>query len=263
MSAESLSPLLIRTLSQTKAQVPAASYYRSKLFISGFSNNDLVAAASPIFSLLDRISVSATLPPIDELRKNIEHELLAFDSRLHRQLEDGSSNKVARFMLCATIDELVGKNYLRLRIHEANFKAFSTSNTAHKSPQDVFFELLSAIQEQPQLHLDALEFAYFCLISGIEGPYHNDPTGRQKLDTLLEELHQGILQHRVYRPSAEQKSPDIKLAKSQPIIQKKTLLWLGGLFLIGSIAWTHYHSLDAKVQQLRISSPLNTDLQHS
>ena len=263
MSAESLSPLLIRTLSQTSSQPPALSYYRSKLFISSFANNALVAAAGPIFSLLDRLSVSATLPDIKELRRNIEHELLAFDSRVHSQAEDTNTDKLARFMLCATIDELVGKNYLRLNIKDASFNAFSTSNTAEKTPQDVFFELLNVMQQQPQLYLDALEFAYFCLLSGIEGPYHSDPTGRQKLDCLLEELHQCVLQYRIYRPTTATAANNIAPITVRPILHKKYLAWLGGLLLIGSIAWAHYHALDTKVQDLRLTPTFNTELQAS
>jgi len=263
MSAESLSPLLIRTLSQTNAHLPAVSYYRSKLFISAFGNNAIVAAASPIFSLLDRLSVSATLPAIKELRQNLEHELLAFDSRVHCQTEDTNINKLARFMLCATIDELVGKNYLRLNVEEATFSAFSTSNTANKTPQDVFFELLTVLQQQPERYLDALEFAYFCLISGLEGSYHKDPTGRQKLDTLLEELYQCVLQHRIYRPAPEQSHVSIKKPSTRPIFHKKNIAWLAGLLLIGGIAWAHYAALDGKVQGMRLTPNLNLELQHS
>ena len=61
-------------------------YYRSKLFISMSSSNPLISAANPLFSLLERLGLSSTLPPIETIRKNIEHELLAFQSLLGQTL---------------------------------------------------------------------------------------------------------------------------------------------------------------------------------
>jgi len=260
MTVEPLSPLLIRTLSQTESFTPALSYYRSRLFIVPFGNNPLVAAASPVFSLLDRLSISSTLPPVEQLRKNIEHELRAFDSRLQNCSEQIEINRLARFMLCATIDELVGKNYLRLQKEDIHFKAFSNSNNDEKTPQDLFFELLSVIKKQPQLYLDILEFAYFCLIAGIEGPYHNKPTGRQQLDGLLEELYHTILQHRPHRPSHENTQPLITKTAKKNLFHKKNIGWAGLFLLISIAAWTHYHALDNKIKQIHLHPLTNLGL---
>ena len=70
-------------------QAPAG-YFRSKLFSSNAASNPLVAAASPVLSLLERLCISQTLPSIESMRENIEHELFAFHSRLlHQQFSRG------------------------------------------------------------------------------------------------------------------------------------------------------------------------------
>jgi hypothetical protein len=58
-------------------QTPAG-YFRSKLFSSNAASNPLVAAASPILSLLERLCISQTLRAIETMRENLEHELFAF-----------------------------------------------------------------------------------------------------------------------------------------------------------------------------------------
>ena len=65
-------------------QTPAG-YFRSKLFSSNAASNPLVAAASPILSLLERLCISQTLPAIETMRENLEHELFAFHNRLSQQ----------------------------------------------------------------------------------------------------------------------------------------------------------------------------------
>ena len=55
-----------------------------------------------------------TLPPIHLLRENIEHELHAFHSRMSCQNYASELITIPHYLLSATIDELLGKNYLRL-----------------------------------------------------------------------------------------------------------------------------------------------------
>src|SRR5690242_10132506 len=57
-------------------------YYRSKLLVIPCKTNPLLAAGGPLFSLLDRLCIANTLPPLQQMRENIEHELKAFISHI-------------------------------------------------------------------------------------------------------------------------------------------------------------------------------------
>ncbi|WP_133127916.1 type IVB secretion system protein IcmH/DotU [Legionella nagasakiensis] len=200
MIAEPYSASLISRLPTPEKQRTPQAYYRSKLFIATSATNPLVAAASPLLSLMERLCISPTLPPIHQIRDSIAHELHAFQSRLMGQEYAEELVVVAQYLLSATIDELLGKNYMRLYGQPAEFKAFTPSSHDEVGPQHRFFDIVHHIKERATQYLDLLELAYYCLIAGFEGEQHLRTNGRQMLDNLIEELYQLIQQHRVNKP---------------------------------------------------------------
>lgn len=201
MSAEPYSASLVSRFAIPGNLPVPKGYYRSKLFINSSTTNPLVAAAGPLLSLLERLCVSPTLPPISSIRDNIEHELHAFHSRLAGQGYADEFVVIACYLLSATIDELLGKNYIRLHGQPAEFKAFTPlSHNDDVGPQRRFFDIINHIKERINQYLDLLELAYYCLIAGFEGEQHLRPDGRQTLDNLIEELYQLIQQNRANKP---------------------------------------------------------------
>lgn len=237
MTAERFSAPLVNRLSLPSAQKMPQGYYRSKLFIAPFSTNPLVAAAGPLLSLLERLYVSPSLPPINSIRENIEHELRAFHSRLNSKTYTEEIDAIAHYLLCATIDELLGKNYLRLYGKIAEFKAFTPSSHDEIGPEQRFFEIVSYIKERPNQYLDLIELAYYCLITGFEGEQHGRTDGRQVLDNLIEELYQLIQQHRVNKSHQlfkEQRHVDDFPKNYKPLIVSSILalaILAGGYFI--------------------------------
>jgi type IV/VI secretion system ImpK/VasF family protein len=197
MSAEPMSASLVRRLSLPDNQPVPQGYFRSKLFIVPFTTNPLVAAAGPIFSLLERLFASPTLPPVDSIRENIEHELRAFHSRLHGKTNTEETDALGSYLLSATIDEMIGKSYLRLYGTPAEFRAFTPLSFDGVGPEERFFDIVLYIKDRPNQYLDLIELAYYCLIAGFEGKQHQKADGRMMLDNLIEELFQLIQQHRV------------------------------------------------------------------
>lgn len=199
MIAENFSASLggLLSLTNNNSSLPQG-YYRSKLFVAPFTINPLVAAAGPILSLLERLGLSPSLPAINNLRENIEHELNAFHSRLKSKAYTEELTGIAHYLLCATLDELVGKNYLRVYGKAPEFCAFTPASMQDEAgPQQRFFDIIDYIKERPHQYLDLLELAYYCLIAGFEGIQYKRTDGRQVLDNLIEELYQLIQQYRV------------------------------------------------------------------
>ena len=200
MSADRYPASIVSQLAITGSHRVPKGYYRSKIFVTSSTTNPLVAAASPLLSLLERLGLSPTLPTIDHIRDNIEHELFAFHSRLAGQEYAQEFVVIADYLLSATVDELIGKNYLRLYDKPAEFKAFTPISQDNTRPEHRFFEIVNYIKQRTNQYLDLLELAYYCLITGFEGEHHLRADGRQVLDNLIEELHQIIQQHRVHKP---------------------------------------------------------------
>lgn len=180
------------------AEVPQG-YFRSKLFATSSSSNILLSAASPLLSLLERLCVSPTLPDIKQARENIEHELFAFNSRLNNDEYSKEYIAIAHYILYATIDELLGKNYLRIYKQNIDFQAFTPSSSDGIGPEVQFFKITDFLKEYPSQYLDLIELAYYCMITGFEGHLHTEANGRQILDNLIDELHQIVTHHRVYK----------------------------------------------------------------
>lgn len=202
MIAESESASLVKQLA---IPVPGAEkmpqgYFRSKLFIAPYSTNPLIAAAGPLFSLLERLCISTALPAINSLHQNIDHELKAFHSKLTASDYEDELVAIARYLISAVIDEILGKNYLRLYGKSPDFQAFTPLTKDGTAPQTRFFEILAYIKERPAQYLDLIELAYYCLIAGFEGEQHLRADGRQTLDNLIDELYFLIQEHRVNKP---------------------------------------------------------------
>jgi type VI secretion system protein ImpK len=221
MTAEQLSASFVSRLSLPGTHKMPQGYYRSKLFIAPFTTNPIVAAAGPLLSLLERLCVAPSLPPINSIRDNIEHELRAFHSRLNGKAYTEELDAIAHYLLCATVDELIGKNYLRLYGKIDEFQAFTPSSYDDKGPQRRFFDIINYIKQNPNQYLDLLELAYYCLNTGFEGEQHERADGRQVLDNLIEELFQLIQQYRVHKPHRlfnEQKTVDNFPKDRRPLI---------------------------------------------
>ncbi len=238
MSTEPYLASLVNNFTISKASRMPQGYFRSKLFVSSSTTNPLVAAASPLLSLMERLSLSPTLPKIDDIRDNIEHELLAFHSRLAGKQYASEFIVIADYLLSATVDELLGKNYLRLYNEPAEFKSFTPVSRDRAEPQSRFFEIVHYVKQRIHQYLDILELAYYCLITGFEGEEHFRADGRQKLDNLIEELYQLIQQHRVNKPCRlfkEQARPS-----REPINHKP--LFFAGVFVLSVLAFSYLGS---------------------
>lgn len=252
MTAEQMAVSVVNKLSLTRSRSASKGYYRSKLFNAPSSNNPLVAAAGPLFSLLERLNISQNLPPIINIRDNIEHELSAFHSCLTNKNYPEEFDVIAHYLLCATIDELVGKSYLRVYGTTAEFQAFTPLSNNEVGPETRFFDIVDYIKERPNQYLDIIELAYYCLISGFEGIQHNKAEGRLILDDLIEQLFQIIQQFRAsksYHLFKEAKVHRIPGHKPLPL----PLLWIGILLLsvlIGGVMFS-YALLENKAKSVQ------------
>ena len=149
--------------------------------------NTLNAAASQIFALIGRIRNRAQHNDPATLRNSVVKEVQAFEQRcLHAGVPAQSVN-IARYLLCATIDDVV------LNTPWGGRSVWTTQSmvgTFHKETHggDRFFDLLARMEQDPANNLEMLEFIYVCLSLGFEGRLRVENQGTDKHMRIREGL---------------------------------------------------------------------------
>lgn len=252
ISAESQPNLLVKRLD---VDMPSElqGYFRSRLYIAPYSSNPLIAAAGPLFTLLERLYISPSLPEIANIRSNIEHELHAFLSRLQAADYSKDTAAIAHFLMSAAIDEIIGKNYLRVYGETIDFKAFTPPGAEQFSPDKAFFEIIHFIKERPNQYLDVIELGYYCLITGFEGEYNQRCDGKNYLDELIETLYTIIQNNRVNKPCKPSTEAELP---GKPLQNRKPVYWaaIAALGLVLSGLWLSQYLLERKTNQILAQS---------
>ena len=141
--------------------------------------NQLTALATPLLSLVSRIRNRAQHMDPEKLRQSVMAEVRGFENAALKAGEDAQKIKVARYALCATIDDVV----LNTPWGEQSVWAQQTMvGTFHRETVggDRFYDLLARLEQDPGTNIDLLEFLYMCLSLGFEGRLRIENGGSDK-----------------------------------------------------------------------------------
>ena len=183
LSVATPTPTAAQQPSQSSAQVDTipdeSSSSESRVEQGMTGMNRLNAAASTLFSLISRIRNRAQHMEADQLRRSVVAEIRNFESRA---LTDGIPNqdvKVARYAICATLDDVVLNTPWG---SESSWSQQSMVSTFHKENVggDRFFDLLARLEQNPGKNIVLLEFLYLCLSLGFEGRLRVEANGSDK-----------------------------------------------------------------------------------
>jgi type VI secretion system protein ImpK len=178
------------TLSRAPLSAPQ-SYYRSKVYTVQLGINPLIAAASTLFSLTSKLRESESYTDINGLYQQLSHEIKAFENNAQAQNYRSDIILVARYVLCALLDEtILNTSWGKI----SNWERHKLLVTFHseQNGDDRFFAILDRIIEDPALHIDLLEMLYLCLNYGFEGKYRYQENGKAMLDTIIDRLFERI-----------------------------------------------------------------------
>lgn len=141
--------------------------------------NRLNAAAAMLFALVSRIRNRAQHMEPDALRGKVQAEIRAFDSRALAAGIDPQQIKIARYAICATIDDVVLNTPWG---EQSNWALQSMVATFHKETVggDRFYDVLARLEKDPASNIELLEFIYMCLTLGFEGRLRVEPGGTDK-----------------------------------------------------------------------------------
>lgn len=141
--------------------------------------NPLNASASTLFSLIGRIKNRAQHPDPEAMRRSVVAEVRAFESRALQSKIDAQSVKVARYAICATLDDVVLNTPWG---GASQWAQQSMVGTFHRETVggDRFYDLLARLEKDPAQNIDVLEFLYMCLSAGFEGRLRVEQGGPDK-----------------------------------------------------------------------------------
>jgi type VI secretion system protein ImpK len=141
--------------------------------------NPLNAAASTLFALVSRIRNRAQHPDPDALRRSVVAEVRAFESRAVSAQVDPTKVKVARYAICATLDDVVLNTPWG---GQSVWAQQSMVGTFHRETVggDRFYDLLTRLEQDPSSNIELLEFLYTCLSLGFEGRLRVEQGGSER-----------------------------------------------------------------------------------
>lgn len=141
--------------------------------------NRLNACAAPLFSLISRIRNRAQHLDPDKLRQSVIAEVRAFENRTLQAGIPAQDVKVARYALCAVLDDVVLNTPWG---GQSSWGLQSMVGTFHRETVggDRFYDLLARLEKDPTNNLDLLEFIYMCLSLGFEGRLRVESGGAEK-----------------------------------------------------------------------------------
>jgi len=163
------------------AAKPASSTTASgaSISLSMTGMNRLNACASTLFSLISRIRNRAQHLDPDKLRQSVVAEVRNFESRALQAQIEPQTVKIARYAICATLDDVVLNTPWG---GQSSWAQQSMVGTFHRETVggDRFYDLLARLEKEPGNNIDLLEFLYMCLSLGFEGRLRVETGGSDK-----------------------------------------------------------------------------------
>jgi type VI secretion system protein ImpK len=143
--------------------------------------NRLIEAANPILAAVAQIRHALRHPDPAGLHARVRAQIDAFERVAHGAGLAEKQVEVARFALCALLDDSAAATPWSRAWAACGLLAQTQDEEA---AGERFFVLLDKLMAAPAAHIEALEFLYVCLALGFEGRYRSGEGGRQALTQI-------------------------------------------------------------------------------
>ncbi|MGP1254689.1 MAG: type IVB secretion system protein IcmH/DotU [Kiloniellales bacterium] len=222
--------------------------------------NPLVRSASTLLELSVRLRNRPTHPNVQQLHERCIAEVRSFESLAAASGVAQKQIEIARYALCATLDDVVLNTPWG---GESLWAGRTLVNVFHRETfgGERFFDLLKEIQADPARNLDLLELMYLCLSLGFQGQLRLSPDGAGAHSQLRESLYTTIRRQRGTPPN--ELSPQwrgVAAAARRP--GERIPLWMIGgatllllLLLFGGFYWILSRDLDRVLARIEALPP--------
>ncbi len=198
------------------------SHFRSRTFTSYIGCNPLISAASVLLAFNEQLKELSEHESLEQLHEDLVHEIKAFESNAQERGYIAETILIARYILCAALDETIIYSSLANSSLWQRFKLINTFQN-EQSADERFFLIVDRLLNAPTVHIELLELIYTCLSLGFEGKYRYEDKGHLQLSELKDSLFHQIRNVRHDPP---------KLFKTNDTLNKKSSrvsLWLVAL----------------------------------
>jgi type VI secretion system protein ImpK len=151
----------------------------------------IVSAARPQLNLLGRLRSLQEGPDTFQLRTAVIEEMRSYERRLANGGVDMEHARIAHYVLCATIDDVVQATPWGAA---SDWGTNSIVSTFHRDVQggERVFELLEHQHKDPGRNRDILMLMYFCLSLGFRGRLRVSPRGALELSQIRDGLYRTL-----------------------------------------------------------------------
>lgn len=157
--------------------------------------NPLVGSAGALFSLASQLREASVQGDVASLLAHISQEIQEFEARAQAEGEVRETILPARYALCTLLDEIALNTPWGV---QSPWRAESLLARFHNETfgGDKFFQIVERALRDPRGSLHLLEFLYVCLALGLEGRYRVQPDGKQRLQSVVDEVYEAIRRQR-------------------------------------------------------------------
>lgn len=153
--------------------------------------NPLAGAAAPLLWLVSRLGDGIVQPDIDGLQDRIVAELRRFESAALTKGIGVETVRLARYVLCATLDDVVMSTDWGGR-SDWPTRTLVSSLYNETLGGERFFDILDRLLGDPNANVDLLELMAVCIAVGFVGKYRIMAAGMQQLARLRDDLHRTL-----------------------------------------------------------------------
>jgi type VI secretion system protein ImpK len=222
----------LQALPRVREPLPTVqSYCQSKVYSFHAGKNGLLSASAVLFSLVGKLQNSIAYDNVMQLRENLIHEIKAFESSAHTQGYQPEQILLARYAICAALDEAIGQTGWgdRSDWQQQGLLYFFQGEVWGG---EAFFVLLDRLNQNPQRHLELLEFFYMCLVLGFQGQYRVFDLGKQQLQQVMEKTY-GVIHTYRDEPNMSLSGSTKNLRSThQPDRSRGFPVWVIGFFSV-------------------------------
>lgn len=156
--------------------------------------NPVVDAASYIFTLIGGIKRAGLQRSLANLQKELLQELTTFQESIKAHGYHSEYIIVCRYILCATIDELISATTWG----EDQWESYSLLSAFQQDPrhQEKFFSIMERAIKEPDYYIDLMELMYICLSMGYRGRYRQTGQDPAELEQITNALYKHISAYR-------------------------------------------------------------------
>lgn len=153
--------------------------------------NPLLCAAAPILILLGQLRTKSMQPEPVALAARFVALVEDFDAAMASSAIDEADARIARFVLCEAIDDIVsnipglaGDAWLGYSLVRRLFRSEFTGTGT--------FQALNKVLSEPETHLDLVEMVSACLALGLEGQYRQAKPGDGSFETVRKDVYETL-----------------------------------------------------------------------